>query len=140
MFFLLLPLSHGKNLLVYRLKKFVTILLLTTIFLQTFSSFVVQADYFFNKSFIAKVLCINREKPKMHCNGKCYLAKQLKDQEQKDQQAPCPKREKFEVQPFFLPENISLIPSSPVIKVAFYQLVDINTTSFPRSVFRPPSV
>ena len=51
----------------------------------------IQADYFLNKSYIAKVLCINKEKPKMHCNGKCYLARQIKEQEQQEQQAPSEK-------------------------------------------------
>ena len=44
----------------------------------------------------------------MHCNGKCYLAKQLKEQEQQEQQAPIQKREKFEVQPFYLPTSVYL--------------------------------
>jgi hypothetical protein len=35
-------------------------------------------DYALNKEYIAKNLCENRNKPKMHCNGKCHLMKQLK--------------------------------------------------------------
>lgn len=35
-------------------------------------------DYAVNKDFIAKNLCENRKKPKMNCNGKCHLMKQLK--------------------------------------------------------------
>lgn len=35
------------------------------------------AEYAMNYDYIAKVLCINKEKPKMHCNGKCYLAKMV---------------------------------------------------------------
>lgn len=35
-------------------------------------------DYAINKEYIAKNLCENRNKPKMNCNGKCHLMKQLK--------------------------------------------------------------
>jgi hypothetical protein len=35
-------------------------------------------DYLFNKEYIAKNLCINRDKPKSCCKGKCHLVKQLK--------------------------------------------------------------
>jgi hypothetical protein len=34
-------------------------------------------DYALNKQFIASVLCENKAKPVMHCNGKCHLRKQL---------------------------------------------------------------
>ena len=69
------------------LKQFATILLLTTIFLQTFSSFVIRADYILNKDFIVRVLCINREKPAMHCDGKCYLKKKIKQAEKSEQKS-----------------------------------------------------
>ena len=35
-------------------------------------------DYAINKEYIAKNLCENRNKPKLNCNGKCHLMKQLK--------------------------------------------------------------
>ena len=37
-----------------------------------------------NQNFIAKTLCENKNKPQMHCNGKCYLYKQLKKAEEKE--------------------------------------------------------
>jgi len=35
-------------------------------------------EYEINKKYIAEVLCKNKDRPEMHCNGKCYLKKQLK--------------------------------------------------------------
>jgi hypothetical protein len=35
-------------------------------------------DYLWNKDYIAKNLCINRDKPKSCCKGKCHLVKELK--------------------------------------------------------------
>ncbi|WP_229239682.1 hypothetical protein [Echinicola soli] len=48
---------------------------------------VIQMDYVLNKEYIAENLCINRDKPEMHCDGKCFLAEKLKEaQDQKEQQ------------------------------------------------------
>jgi hypothetical protein len=34
-------------------------------------------DYVVNYEYITKVLCVNKDKPKMKCNGKCHLMKEL---------------------------------------------------------------
>jgi hypothetical protein len=34
-------------------------------------------DYVVNYEYISKVLCENKAKPMMHCNGKCHLMKEL---------------------------------------------------------------
>ena len=35
-------------------------------------------EYHANFNYIATVLCENKDKPSLNCNGKCYLKKQLK--------------------------------------------------------------
>lgn len=35
-------------------------------------------EYYANYDYITTVLCENRDKPYLECNGKCYLEKQLK--------------------------------------------------------------
>jgi hypothetical protein len=34
-------------------------------------------DYLINKDYIAKNLCVNKDKPKSCCKGKCHMVKQL---------------------------------------------------------------
>ena len=34
-------------------------------------------EYVINYEYIAKTLCVNKEKPQMQCNGKCHLMKEL---------------------------------------------------------------
>ena len=36
-------------------------------------------EYYANYDYIATVLCENRDKPYLECNGKCYLEKQLNE-------------------------------------------------------------
>lgn len=38
--------------------------------------------YDLNKTYISQKLCENRNNPAMHCNGHCYLSKQLKKAEE----------------------------------------------------------
>lgn len=41
----------------------------------------IVAWYQLNKTYVATVLCENRDKPELKCCGKCYLRKQLKKTE-----------------------------------------------------------
>jgi hypothetical protein len=93
-----------------------------------------------NQSYIAKNLCINREKPMMHCNGKCYLSKKLKQQEKQDQQAPVPKNERIEVVLYFAPSYTALQNVQSQTKNNFFIKDENLISSFHQRVFHPPSV
>ncbi|WP_310590646.1 hypothetical protein [Dyadobacter koreensis] len=49
--------------------------------LPTISPWGTIAYFHLNREYIAKVLCENRQRPELKCNGQCYLAKKLKQQE-----------------------------------------------------------
>jgi hypothetical protein len=44
--------------------------------------------YLCNKEYITTTFCENKAKPQMACNGKCYLSKQIKLQEEKENKLP----------------------------------------------------
>lgn len=54
-----------------------SILLLLLLAWQTFFKAGYIVYWKINQSYITETLCENKDKPKMHCNGKCYLNKQL---------------------------------------------------------------
>ncbi len=55
-------------------------------------------DFKMHQEFIASVLCINKDIPTSTCNGQCYLARQLSEQDNKqEQQATAGNRLKLEV-------------------------------------------
>ena len=58
--------------------------LVFTILAANVSQLFVYAAYEWNQDYISSEICINREKPQLHCNGKCYLMKKLKQAEQKE--------------------------------------------------------
>jgi hypothetical protein len=111
---------------------------LTGLLLQNFNQFVIMLEYKINFSYVANVLCENRDKPEMHCNGKCHLRKQLEKDQQQEKNGSSAK-EKFEV--VFIDDLLSfnlesLAPATPL--TTFYQGAALPSPTF--SFFRPPQV
>ena len=76
----------------------------------------------------------------MHCVGKCYLAKQLKEQQKQDQQTPVTKKATIEVQLFSLSKQEQLAFCAKQNRVEHLPSYLLRLASFPHSVFRPPIV
>lgn len=68
-------------------KQITAILLLLCFMAQTFSRAAIVGSYYVNTAGYAKN-CINKAKPKLHCNGRCQMMKKLKQEEKKDAQNP----------------------------------------------------
>lgn len=66
-------------------KKIIGLSLLITLAIKLFMAPLIFADYELRKDFITRNYCINKNRPEMNCDGKCYLAKQLEKAEQEDQ-------------------------------------------------------
>lgn len=54
-----------------------------TLLLNSMVYSVIQGSYELNKAYIIENFCVNKDKPMMNCDGKCYLAEQLKAQKEK---------------------------------------------------------
>lgn len=101
-----------------------------------------MADYYTNTSKYAKN-CVNKAKPKMHCNGKCQMMKKLQEEEKKDQEKPERKGEnKGEVilssKSFF-----AIVCRSYNIAISnqlFSHVTDSYTYNCTKSIFQPPKV
>ena len=57
---------------------------------QSFSKVFIVLNYQANKNYIAEFLCVNKKKPQMHCQGHCYLKKQLQKAEQPENPSTAP--------------------------------------------------
>jgi hypothetical protein len=68
------------------LRRLIAAVLLFGVLSNCFSYFIISTSYHFNKNYIASVLCTNRDKPALHCEGKCFLDIKLKELEQKSKQ------------------------------------------------------
>ncbi|EDM36804.1 hypothetical protein PBAL39_18059 [Pedobacter sp. BAL39] len=63
----------------------VAIVILLSLLTVNFASLFVFAGFELNKQYIADRLCVNKNKPELHCNGKCYLMKKLRMAQDKEQ-------------------------------------------------------
>jgi len=60
-------------------------------------------EYALNKDYIAKNLCVNRDKPKSCCQGKCHLKKQLAKSDESNDTAknePSQKQQRTQIDEF----------------------------------------
>ena len=86
------------------MRSLVAYILLAAIMLPTLSPWGTIAYFKLNREYIAKVLCENRKRPELHCDGKCYLAKQLKQQKDKQDKETSEKVHNMPVIQLFTPQ------------------------------------
>lgn len=67
------------------LNKLTAIVLILSLVSVNCTRFLTFAGFELNKNYIAAKLCENRDRPWLHCNGKCYLLKKVKQAEQKEE-------------------------------------------------------
>lgn len=106
---------------------------------QSLNKALIVFDYYTNTATFAEK-CENKDRPAMHCNGKCQMMKKLKQEENRENKAPEKRSENrdeliFSNYPAFM-LNISL----PVIITKEYIINDdTHIINMPRTCFHPPS-
>ena len=123
------------------MNKLIVFLLIVGIGFQSVGKLLVLAWYQVNKTYIAQKLCENRNKPKMHCNGKCQLRKKMQqlEQESPSNSSVPVKIDKIAILEFLLPENQATLnnPFSILKKpIIFYDKQ--YTFSFSNYLLKPP--
>lgn len=62
------------------------LLLVLGLIVSTQGLLLVQGAYVLRQDFVVEHLCVNLDRPEVHCNGKCHLRKQLDEQQERDGQ------------------------------------------------------
>jgi hypothetical protein len=122
------------------MKKLITIVVTLCLVLQCAVQLGIMGLYELRKEYVVKNLCVNKDKPKLHCNGKCHLRKQLKKtSEQQDKENQSSKEEVVVAVAFVLPVVWQPAYSHPVAAV---QHVSSYTAPqgiiLPTDIFHPP--
>lgn len=109
--------------------------------MQTLVNVGIGVYYHLNKAYIAQKFCENRSNPSMHCNGHCFLSKQLKKAEDKEQkQAQSILKEKEEV----VPNRFEVIPAtyfpSFVAISSYHNVISVHSFTVATSLLKPPVV
>ncbi|ASU32773.1 hypothetical protein [Mucilaginibacter xinganensis] len=123
------------------LKRFSAYFLIFSLLAVNFSRFFVFAGFELNKNYIAAKLCENRNKPWLHCNGKCYFAKKIK-QAQENEKKETAKDNFSRLEVSFFQEPFKLAFIEPVIlegnKRAFPQYTYQYKSHYIDTIFHPP--
>lgn len=83
------------------MNRFLAYFLTALLLFQTLGPELLVVNYELNKAHITAQYCVNKAKPRLHCNGQCHLAQQLRKAEGPDKKAPVTSaaKGKFEVLP-----------------------------------------
>lgn len=79
------------------MKKIFTYILLFLFIFQSTSSFWIMASFYVNQKYIAENICINRFDLIPLCNGTCFLTKELKENDKKEQKIPTIKEKELQL-------------------------------------------
>ena len=109
-------------------------------FIQSIGKLVVLSNYLLNKEFITFNYCENKSKPKLHCNGKCHLSKQLNEQEKQENSSKNNFKNVDEVQ-FCSEYNNCILPRVIyILNLLNCSYLDGKINNPSPSIFHPPTV
>jgi mRNA-degrading endonuclease RelE of RelBE toxin-antitoxin system len=120
--------------------KVYAILQLIIFMVYLFKPMMPYIEYSLNKKYIAKNLCINKNKPKSHCNGKCYLEKQLKQSSENDDfkdTGNSKKNKTKDNKEFLLKKSVSFNFNLNKGKTSDFRIIYVSD-GFKSLVFTPP--
>lgn len=92
------------------------ILLIPLVIGVSFSRLLVYASFEINRDYIAAALCENKDKPWLHCEGKCYLTKKLRQVEEKEKSQER-QQQKNLIQDAFLPQKFNVLFLTKLIRI-----------------------
>ncbi|TAH27686.1 MAG: hypothetical protein EAZ07_00375 [Cytophagales bacterium] len=124
------------------LKKGTCFFLLFCLLSYYFNSLQMIIHYHLNTEYYTTVLCENKVKPQMNCNGKCALAKKLKKQDQSNSTKNSHNNTiKFNIN-FIVPvvPELNKNKLSIVIKIFNSNWLNRHYTSPTRNIFQPPQL
>lgn len=101
-------------------------------------------DYAVNYKYIATVLCENKAKPELQCNGKCHLMKSLGKNAETDSSQPVEKKTNTsEKEVLFYEESCRYCNRSWIVEEEpklNYEYLNLYAYLNPNFLFRPPAI
>jgi hypothetical protein len=117
------------------------ILLLLVFFAQAFSWYLVVADYYVDTASFAEN-CVNKDRPWMHCNGRCQLCKKLHQQDgNEDKQTPERRSANSGFETLYSASRFTefnALHLAALIKLQYPEISAGKPIGMPRELFHPP--
>lgn len=112
------------------------ILIFTTL-TANLSQLFVYAGFELNQKYIVSALCVNRDKPQLHCNGKCYLMRKVKQAEEKEKS-----RERENQRNLFqlgvVSEKLAINPFAVRVVTEYQPELPFRLPQYAAEIFQPP--
>ena len=121
------------------LKRLTAYLLIGALVCSSFQWVLVYAGYELNHKYIAESLCVNRNKPWLHCNGKCYFMKKLKQAEEKEKNEAS-QTQKSLIQQVFFTKTAAVKFHSYLVRVMHVPDGKVNLPQVSYPILRPPQL
>jgi hypothetical protein len=121
--------------------RLIAVCLLVALISSNFSRFFAYAGFEVNQKYIAENLCINKSRPWMHCDGKCYFMKKIKQAEENEKkQTEKDNLNRLEIS--FFQEPFQLLFISPAILESNNSIFSAYSYQYSsryiETIFRPP--
>jgi len=121
------------------LNRIVVILLIVSLIASNFSRFFIYAGFELNQKYIAENLCVNKDKPWLHCNGKCYFMRKIKEAQEKEQSTEAQAQKNLFQEAFFIkPNSIKFHTQLLQVMAVPGNRIDLPLICTP--IFQPPKL
>jgi hypothetical protein len=117
----------------------IAILLIVCTISANFARLFEFAGFQLNQKYIASTLCENRDKPWLHCNGKCYLMKKIKLAEDKEKSEER-QTQKNMIQQVFCSSVKKIVFTSHLLQVFPERYQHMVPQTVPLNLLRPPKL
>jgi hypothetical protein len=116
---------------------FIAYVLIVTVIAANFSRLFVYAGFELNRNYIAAHLCQNLDKPWLHCNGKCYFIKKVKQADEKEKTSERQSQKNLFQEAIFIQKlNSVFYPSALYVMTVPNEHIVLPLVRLP--IFQPP--
>jgi hypothetical protein len=123
------------------LKRIIAICLLVALISSNFSRFFIYAGFELNQKYIAENLCINKNKPWMHCNGKCFFMRKIKEAQDNEKKQDRADQQNHYQEALPVTQPVSTIAfATRSLKTAYPNTATPETIQRAYSILLPPKV
>jgi hypothetical protein len=120
------------------LRNTVILILLVSLMTETFNKGFIIVEFLANRKYISENLCVNKNKPQMHCCGKCQLSKRMSQENKKDSNLP--ERKRIDEVLFCNEINPFRFEAEAVNDIKLSRLDPISISYYYSDIFHPPQV
>jgi hypothetical protein len=119
------------------IKCWIAVVLIVCTLMSNLAILFVFVGFQMNQRYIATTLCENRDKPWLHCNGRCYLMKKIKAAEDKEKSEER-QTQKNLVQQTFCSSINNVVFSSRLLQIFPQTFKSMSPRYVPLGLLRPP--